>query len=290
MLPISGKTTVYGIVGDPVAHSLSPRMHAAFAAAAGVDMVYVPFPVAAADLPAAVRGLLALGVRGVNVTIPHKEAVCALADRLSVEAQGIGAANTLLFENKQIFAHNTDAEGFSRSLDDSGLDWRCGDALVIGSGGAARAILWTLGVAGMRRIYLANRTIARAEALAQCFSAFPIQPIPLTSAAISPLLTQVSLLVNTSSRGLHGEGHPEIDLARLPGTGIVCDIVYNPMHTPLLMAAASMGLATVDGLGMLIQQGAASFALWTGHRPSTAGIRETLTAWLQPNPPAPPAP
>lgn len=278
--PITGKTAVYGIVGDPVAHSLSPLMHAAFAEAVGEDLVYVPFPVREAHFAAALAGLPALGVRGVNVTVPHKERAHALVQELTPEAAGIGAVNTLHFVEGRVLGHNTDAAGFSLSLDDTGLDWRGRTALVIGAGGAARAILWALGTSGATAIHLANRTLARAEALAAAFPQFPIHPLPLDRDRLTPLLHEVGLVVNTSSRGLHGEGHPELELARLPKTGIICDIVYNPISTPLLAAANSMGLRTVDGLGMLLHQGAASFRLWTGQHPPVAAVKEKLEQWL----------
>lgn len=278
----SGRTAVYGIIGDPVAHSLSPWMHRLFAEQQGVDMVYVPFPVQAVHLEAALRGLPALGVRGVNVTVPHKEAVLPFLDALTPEAKAIGAVNTLYFADQRMSGHNTDAIGFTRALTAAaGADWRGRAALVIGAGGAARAIIYALGVAGCAPIFLANRHLPRAVALARQFPQFPVQPLPLEAAALARPLGAVTLLVNTSSRGLHGEDHPELDLQRLPVDGIVCDIVYNPLETPLLRAARRVGRRAVDGLGMLVQQGAESFQGWTGLAPQSKAIQDTLSAWLQ---------
>lgn len=278
--PFTGQTAVYGIVGDPVAHSLSPLMHAHFAAGTGLDLAYVPFHVRGDAFATAVRGLAASGVQGVNVTVPHKEKALAFADESDSAAQAIGAANTLCFAAGKCSAHNTDAVGFSRALDDTGLDWRGRRALVLGAGGAARAVLYALAQAGAERIYLANRTLSRAEQLARDFAALPLRPVPLDKAALAPLLGEISLLINTSSRGLHGEEHPEIDFSCLPSTGIICDIVYNPIETALLYQARAHGLHTVDGLGMLIHQGAESFRLWTGIHPPLGAIRNTLEQWL----------
>ncbi|MEK8088881.1 shikimate dehydrogenase [Thermithiobacillus plumbiphilus] len=278
--PITGRTAVYGILGHPVEHSLSPLMHASFAEQTGVDMAYVPFPVAGADFAAAFKGLRALGVRGANVTVPHKERAHEMADALSLEAREIGAVNTLQIRPEGVYGHNTDAAGFMAALDDTGLDWRGRRALVIGAGGAARAILWALGAGGAERIHLANRTLARAQELARHFAKLPIQPIALERASLDAILPGIGLVVNTSSRGLHGEDHPELDLDKVDSSGIICDIVYNPIDTPLLLAAQSKGLCTVDGLGMLLHQGAESFRLWTGQQPSVAGAREILRQWL----------
>lgn len=277
---ITGKTAVYGILGDPVVHSLSPQMHAAFATALGIDMTYVPFPVRPADFPDALRGLGLAGVKGLNITLPHKEAALALATETSSATRAIGAVNTLVWEGRGYRGHNTDAPGFMRALDETGLPWQGKNALVIGAGGAARAILWALGEAGAPTIHLANRTLARAQALAAQFSHLPIQAIALEEATINPLLDTTYLIVNTSSRGLHGETHPELDLSRVPSTGIICDIVYNPIETPLLAEARRHGLRTVDGLGMLVHQGAESFYLWMGKRPDTSSVKEELGRWL----------
>lgn len=278
--PITGRTAVYGILGNPVEHSLSPLMHASFAEQTGVDMVYVPFPVQEADFVTAFKGLRALAIRGANVTVPHKERAHSLADALSLEAREIGAVNTLHIRPEGVYGHNTDAAGFMAALDDTGLNWRGRRALVIGAGGASRAILWALGAGGAECIYLTNRTLARAQELARHFSSLPIHSIALERQALDAILPGIGLVVNTSSRGLHGEEHPEIDLYSINPSGIICDIVYNPIDTPLLLAARSRGLCTVDGLGMLLHQGAESFRLWTGQQPSVAGSREILRQWL----------
>jgi len=276
----SGSALVCGIIGHPVAHSLSPWMQQRFAEQTGMDFLYAPFPVAPAALPAAIRGLQALGVRGVNVTIPHKEAVLSFLDVASPMVQAVGAANTLLFTEGKIRGENTDVAGFARAIGRHTGNAASGPSLVIGAGGAARAVLHALAIAGATPIYLANRTVARAEALAAEFATLPIRSLPLTRDALSPLLGDLQLVVNTSSRGLHGEDHPELALERMPKTGIVCDIVYKPLQTPLLVAAEAQGLRCVDGLGMLVAQGAESFRIWTGLLPDTDAIEETMRTWL----------
>ncbi|MEY2341783.1 shikimate dehydrogenase [Acidithiobacillus sp. IBUN Pt1247-S3] len=279
MLKPSGGAIVCGIIGNPVQHSLSPWMQQEFARQTGVDFLYAPFPVRAEELSNAIRGLQALGVRGINVTIPHKEAVLQLVDELSPRASAIGAVNTLLFDDGRIFGENTDVTGFARALRRHAGAVN-GPSLVIGAGGAARAVLHALASEDATPIYLANRTLARAEALAADFPTLPIRPIVLSRSAITPLLGDLQLLVNTSSRGLQGENYPEIHLDALPQSSIVCDIVYKPLQTPLLAAAQASGLRCVDGLGMLVEQGAESFRIWTGQLPDAGAVEELLRKWL----------
>ena len=277
-----GGTAVYGIIGDPLAHSLSPWMHHLFAVQQVLDFVYVPFPVHDAEVATALAGLSALGVRGVNVTVPHKETVLPRMRRLSPAARAIGAVNTICFTPMGTEGHNTDALGFQRALERAAGDrWRRYPATVIGAGGAARAVIYALGHAGCPVIYLANRHLQRAEALAAHFPDLPVHPLPLDGAALAVALPDTALLVNTSARGLHGENHPELDLSRMPRDGSVYDIVYNPLDTPLLRAARQCGLRAIDGLGMLVEQGAESLRLWTGALPQTAAVEETLRQWLQ---------
>ena len=279
MLIPSGAALVCGIIGNPLQHSLSPWMQERFAEQTGMDFLYAPFPVLAEQLPEAIRGLQALGVRGVNVTIPHKEAALQLVDELSPRARAIGAVNTLLLADGRVYGENTDVTGFARALRRH-AGAVSGPSLVIGAGGAARAVLHALAAEGATPIYLTNRTLARAEALAAEFPNLPIRPLALSRTAITPLLSELHLVVNTSSRGLRGENHPEINLECLRKASIVCDIVYKPLQTPLLVAAQSNGLRCVDGLGMLIEQGAESFRIWTGQLPDAGAVEESLRKWL----------
>ncbi|MBU2810804.1 shikimate dehydrogenase [Acidithiobacillus thiooxidans] len=277
-----GETAVYGIIGDPVKHSLSPWMHRLFAQQLGIDMVYVPFPVMAADLPKALKGLAAAGVLGLNVTVPHKESTKILMDELSPAAAQIGAVNTVHYAAGRFMGDNTDAVGFQRALErHAGDNWRSGPVLIIGAGGAARAIIYALGTAGCPAIYVANRHVERAEKLAAEFPQFPLHPLPLERQILARILPQTLLLVNTSALGLYGESHPELDLELLPNHGNVYDIVYNPLETPLLRAARQYGRVAIDGLGMLVEQGAESFRIWTGVLPQTQTVEDTLRRWLQ---------
>lgn len=278
----TGKTAVYGIVGEPVVHSLSPWMHRLFATELNLDMVYVPFPVPKAALSEAFAGFAALGVKGVNVTVPHKEAVLPLMHTLTPAAQAIGAVNTVSFMDTGVVGDNTDATGFARALERAiGARWHTQSTLIIGAGGAARAVVYALGRAGCPTIYVANRNIDRAQDIVASFPEFPLQPLPLTSEALTEVLPEVSLLINTSARGLHGENHPELNLEYMPRHGKVYDIVYNPLETPLLRAARESGLGAIDGLGMLVEQGAESFRLWTGVLPQTNTVEDILRQWLQ---------
>ncbi len=276
-----GKTAVYGIVGDPVRHSLSPWMQRLFAAQLGMDSVYVPFPVAAQDLRKALAGLAAAGVKGVNVTVPYKEAVLDMMQDLSPAARLIGAVNTISFEADGMRGDNTDGVGFQRALERAvGVGWSTAPVVIIGAGGAARAAVYALGVAACPAIYVANRNVSRAENLAAEFSQFPLYPLPLERQSLNRVLPKTMLLINTSARGLRGEPHPELDIRLLPENGNVYDIVYNPLETPLLCAARQCGRATIDGLGMLVEQGAESFRLWTGVLPQTKAVEDTLRQWL----------
>ncbi len=276
-----GSAMVCGIIGKPVSHSLSPWMHRLFAEEKGLDYLYAPFPVQENRLEAALSGLQALGIHGINVTIPYKETVLPFLAEYSPTAKTIGAVNTLIFSEAGIFGDNTDATGFFRAANrHAGTGWHGQPALVIGAGGASRAILHALASGNATPIYLANRSPERAVLLAREFPHLPIRPVPLTARDLSPILQQVTLIVNTSSRGLKGEDHPELDLGLLCESGIVCDIVYRPLETPLLAAARANGLIAVDGLGMLVEQGAASFRLWTGLSPDTALVEDRLRQWL----------
>jgi len=277
----SGAAMVCGILGDPVRHSLSPWMHRLFAVQTGQDLLYAPFPTRTTDLGLVLAGLRAAGVRGLNLTIPHKEAVLPYLRRVSPSAAAIGAVNTLRFEADGLHGDNTDASGFLRSLQrHAGTRWQERPALVLGAGGAARAIVHALGSAGVPQILLANRDLARAQSLAQDFPQFPVHARTLAAESLRPYLPELGLVVNCTARGLHGETHPELALESMDPAGSVCDIVYNPLHTPLLRAAQNLGLRIVDGLGMLVEQGAESFALWTGVMPDPVPVEERLRQWL----------
>lgn len=256
-----------GVIGDPVSHSLSPKLHGFWLARYGLKGHYVPMTIAQADLAEALGVLPKIGFVGVNVTIPHKEAVLSLADTVSDRAALIGAANTLSFSARNgIHADNTDGLGFLANLRQSVPGWTAaqGPALVIGSGGAAKAIVWALLDDGAPVVYLANRTRARADAIREQFGA---RVTTLDWAVLPTFLSESVFVVNTTSLGMAGQPPLKIDFSRVrPGT-VVTDIVYTPLRTDFLDAAEQAGCVTVDGLGMLLHQAVPGFERWFSYTP-----------------------
>ncbi len=262
-MTIDGKTRLAGVIGWPVEHSRSPLLHNHWCRVHQVNGAYVPLPVAPGRLEAALRGLAAAGFRGVNVTIPHKEEAFRLCDELTETARRAGAANTLRFVEGRIIGDCTDGTGFCDNL--AAHDVRLeGQALVLGAGGAARAVAAALQDRGCE-VFIANRTAARAEALVQALGAGMV----LDWAEWPDRLGEMSLLVNATSLGMGGR--EDMDWATLLQAGqaglSVADIVYTPRQTPLLKAAQKHGFRTVDGLGMLICQARAGFQAWFGVLP-----------------------
>lgn len=275
---LSGAARLAGVIGWPVKHSRSPRLHGYWLATHGVDGAYVPLAVEPARFADALRGLLACGFRGANVTIPHKEAAFALCDEVADSARRAGAVNTLVFESGRVLGSNTDGFGFLESLREQapGFDPRSGPAVLLGAGGAARAIGAALLDAGCPRLVLVNRTRGRAEALAEALGG----PVAV---AETPPLSDALLLVNTTSLGMAGQPPLLLDLAPLPPGAVVADIVYVPLETPLLAAARARGLAAVDGLGMLLHQARPGFAAWFGVAPQVdAGLRAFVAQDIPP--------
>lgn len=266
MMP-SGKARVAGVMGWPVGHSRSPRLHGYWLDKHGIDGAYVPFPVAPHGIETAVRGLVALGMRGANVTVPHKESVPALMDRLDPAARAIGAVNTIVVgADGSLEGRNTDAFGFIANLRQGAPTWRPGDgpAVVLGAGGAARAVIYALLDAGVPEVILTNRNRARAETLADDLGG-NIRVVDWVSRETA--LADAGVLVNTTTLGMVGQAALELDLSALPTAATVTDIVYTPLRTPLLDAAAARGNVTVDGLGMLLHQARPAFQAWFGVDP-----------------------
>jgi shikimate dehydrogenase len=263
---LSGKARIAGIFGWPIAHSRSPRLHGFWLERHGIDGAYVPLAVAPENFITAFRALPALGFRGVNITVPHKEAALANCDEADALARRIGAVNTVVVDPAgRLIGSNSDAFGFTESLRHS-VRWeaKAGPAVVLGAGGAARAILVALIDAGVPEVRLVNRTRRRADALAAEFGG---RTTAVDWSARTEALAGAALLVNTTTLGMEGHDALELDLARLPATAVVTDIVYTPLETPLLRAAAARGNATVDGLGMLLYQALPGFEKWFGVRP-----------------------
>ncbi len=256
-----------GVIGDPVAHSRSPRIHGHWLARYGLRGHYVPLHVRAPDLGPVLAAMPRMGFAGANVTLPHKVAALALATRATDRARRIGAANTLTFlEGGGFEADNTDGEGFLRNLLQGAPGWRpdAGPALVLGAGGAARAVLAALIDAGTPEIRLANRTAEGAAALAAAFGP-AVRPCAWEDRAAA--LSGAATLVNATSLGMAGKPPLEMPLDALAPGALVTDLVYTPLETPLLAAARARGAAVVDGLGMLLHQAAPGFERWFGRAP-----------------------
>ncbi len=257
---ISGKAKLAGVIGWPVGHSRSPRLHGFWLDQYGIDGAYVPLAVPPERLEQAIRALPALGFRGANVTVPHKEAALRAMDRVDAVARRIGAVNTIVVGADGLLeGRNTDAYGFITNLRRGAPGWRpeSGPALVLGAGGAARAVVAALVDAGVPEVRLHNRTAAKAEALAGDIGG-PIRVIP------EPDVAGAALLVNTTTLGMTGQSPLELDLTDLPADAVVTDIVYTPLITPLLAAAQARGTVIVDGLGMLLHQAVPGFEAWFG--------------------------
>ncbi|MCS7066771.1 MAG: shikimate dehydrogenase [Fimbriimonadales bacterium] len=275
MSQIDAETQLVGVLGNPVRHSLSPAMHNAAFRALRLNWVYLAFEVPPESLADALRGMRALGIRGLNLTIPHKEAAVALVDALTPAAHSIGAVNTLFWDEGRLTGDNTDSAGFLQAARAAGCDPAGLHALVIGAGGSARAVAHALRSIGCR-ITLANRTPERAHALAQAFGVE--QVLPLQREALRPLMNRVQFVVNCTSLGMepYADAMPDVPLEALPSEAWVCDLVYRPLQTRLLQTAQQLGLRTVDGLGMLVYQGALAFERWTGTSAPVETMRTAL--------------
>ena len=270
------------VIGHPIAHSRSPLIHGQWLKEHAIDGSYEAIDVAPADLPAFFERLRRGEFAGGHVTIPHKEAVFALCDSVDPLATTIGAVNTLVVRDGKVHGTNTDYLGFLGNLDANAPGWSDGpnDALIIGAGGAARAVLVALRRRDGGKVHVLNRTLEKAQALvdeidgpfeAHGFDAFPA------------LARHIGLVVNTTSIGMHGSRFDWLDLGLLAETTLVTDIVYTPLVTPLLADAEAHGLKTVDGLGMLLLQAVPGFEAWFGTRPSvTPALRALVQATLEP--------
>lgn len=276
----TGAARLAGVVGDPIAHSLSPCLMTAWLEAAGLDGVYAPFAVAREHADDFFRTMAQTSLAGLNVTLPHKQTALAICDSASVAARAIGAANLLTFKAGRIHADNSDAAGFLDSLQRAGVEPARGPALVLGAGGAARAILYALVQAGAPEIRLANRTRASVEAMAADLA--PDARIYDWSDR-DQALAGVALVVNATSLGLSGQFDLEMDWQAAPAGAVAVDSVYKPLLTGFLRDAASRGLQGVDGLGMLIGQARPSFAAFYGETPpDSVDAKALLLSLLEP--------
>ena len=279
---LTGRTRIVGVIGDPVEHSRSPQMHNAAFAKAGLDYVYVPFHVRPNDLAAAIAGFKASNVVGINVTLPHKQAVISHLTSISREAELIGAVNTLTFTDEGIYGDNTDAPGVLRALEENeNMSVPVGEnVIVLGAGGAARAVVVALALAGVASITIANRTVERAVALAEELgqkTGISMQGLGLADAQLPVAVHESRLLLNTATVSMDATHPLLISADWLQPNTIVYDIVYTPPVTPLMRDAAARGCETLGGIGMLVHQGAIAFEKWTGIAPCTETMREALS-------------
>lgn len=283
---MNGKTQLVGLMGWPVSHSFSPVMHNAALAAAGLNWAYVPLPVQPEDVKTAVLGLRALGFKGCNVTVPHKQAVMPYLDAIDPAAQAIGAVNTIVVEEekneerrekseergRRLVGYNTDWLGFLRDVEIQGVNVARRTCLVLGAGGSARAVVYALQQAGAQ-VHLHSRRPEQAHQLIQDLNA-----ANNVTWAERPFSHSYTLIVNTTPLGMtpHTETSPWPHDTPLPTTAFVYDLVYNPRQTKLIRQAQAAGCRTANGLGMLLQQGALAFRLWTGVEPDVQIMREKL--------------
>jgi len=285
MVTISGKARLAGVMGWPVGHSRSPLLHNYWFERYGIDGVYVPLRVAAVDLGAVLRALPAMGFLGCNVTLPHKEAVLHLVDELDPLAAAIGAVNTVTIDAAgRLHGANTDGIGFLAHLDASVPGWRrvVGRVVLIGAGGAARALAATFIAAGIAELCLVNRTVERARRLLGRLDHGRTRASAEGWPERATALAGCDLLVNTTSLGMTGQPALELALDALPADAIVADIVYSPLETRLLVEAEARGHRTVDGLGMLLHQAVPGFTHWGGVAPAVdAATRRRVEAALR---------
>lgn len=265
---LTGSARLAGVLGWPVSHSRSPLLHGHWIEEYGIDGAYVPLPVRPNAFPNAVRALADLGFAGANVTIPHKEAALRIADEVTDLARTVGAANTLVFQDDgRILADNTDVFGFYENLRQQQPDWRpdSGPALVLGAGGAARAVVAALKQAGCPTLRIANRTRERAQHLVDAL--WPKSEVHDWD-RIAEAASGTTLIVNTTSLGMQGHEPLIFPLDTMDPGGVVADIVYTPQRTPLLCNAARLGVRTAEGLGMLLHQARPGFQAWFGVLPA----------------------
>ena len=284
-MKITGKSKVFGIIGRPVSHSLSPVLHNAAFEYLGLDCCYVPFPVDAGQIDKAISAIPALSISGLNVTVPYKESVISCLTALSEEARMIGAVNTITVSGDSLVGHNTDGQGFIDSLNECGQSVNGRSILMLGAGGAARAVVFSLAKGGAGSIIIANRTISKGESLkeqvSKYFSAINITFTGMEHDDLKSVINNVDMVINTTSIGLMRGDPSPVPRELLHKDLFVCDLIYNPPDTELIRYAKELCKGHMNGSGMLIFQGAASFKLWTGIEPPIHVMRQALQDALQ---------
>lgn len=283
---ITGTTKLLGVIGDPVEHSLSPVMHNAAIASLGLDYVYLPLPVKPADLDVAIAGFNAIGLIGFSITIPHKQSIIPLLSEVSAVAQGVGAVNTVWRTDKGWSGTNTDVEGFIAPLQAYNRDWSQTTSVILGHGGAARAVVVGLVQLGCTEIHVVGRNVQKLSHFQQSWETASL-PITLQVhlwEKLLQLLPQADLVVNTTPVGMypHVEQSP-VDVATMQGlkeNAIAYDLIYTPNPTQFLQQAKQQGAITIDGLEMLVQQGATALKIWLGQTPPVDIMRQSLQQHL----------
>jgi shikimate dehydrogenase len=282
---IRGTTTLVGVIGFPIEHSLSPPMHNAAFRALGMDWAYVAFRVEPIQIEAAIRGVVALGMVGINVTIPHKEAAAMLVDEVDEAAQALASVNTIHNVDGVLRGYSTDGSGFVRSMEEAGFALEGTAVALIGAGGSARAVAFALARAGVSRLAVIARRPKKAAEVAEMVgrhAGHAASAVDLASDAARDAVRSADVVVDTTSVGMYPnvEVPPVIPADWLRPGQLVCDLTYNPRETVLLRAARSAGASTLDGTGMLVHQGAIAFELWTGRKAPVEVMRGALLEGL----------
>lgn len=271
---------LYGVAGDPIAHSMSPKMHNYWFELYGIEACYHPFLIKEENLRDAVKGFKAFGMNGFNVTVPHKVAIIPLLDGIDPLAKAIGAVNTVVNENGKLIGYNTDGPGFIKSLEKEISDLEQRKTLIIGAGGAARAIYFSMAERGVGEIDIFNRTAEKAEQLKkEC--PFDVKTKILEKEEAEKLLAEYDLIIQTTSIGMSPRiDESPISIHNLRKDAFVCDIIYNPLKTKILQEAEEKGAGIKNGVDMFVYQGALAFEKWTGIFPETDKMKEIINKQL----------
>jgi shikimate dehydrogenase len=284
-MPVDANTRCLGLFGNPVAHSLSPLLHNYTLQQMGLNYVYLPFAISPDKIKEAVAAVRSLNFRGVNVTIPYKEAVITYLDDISPEAQACGAVNVISNEGGCLRGYNTDGAGFIAALQDEGVAIQ-GKTLFIGAGGAARSLVWALAHKGVSHLDLMDLDMAKAEALASSLAVpdgVTVKAHPMNNEKFSELAATSSIIINCTPVGMYPnvDRTPVPSLDMLPAQTVVCDIIYNPLNTKFLTLGQARGLKTVNGLAMFVHQAALSLEIWLGIKPPVQQMKEVLLRELE---------
>jgi len=281
-LNIKGTTSIYGIFGHPVVHSLSPLMHNSAFRSLGLDCVYVAFDVAPENLKSAAIAIRSMNIKGINVTIPHKQRIMDFLDQVSSDAEITGAVNTVKNEDGKLTGYNTDVGGFLRAIkEDLDFNPRGKAALIFGAGGAARAVLTAFCTNQIQKITVVNRTAEKARGLVSEFQG-TFNNIDINACSMSDVkgfedtIAEVDIVVNSTSLGMEGKGKIDIPFQRIDKSAVVYDLVYKPHETGLIKDSKKAGLSAAGGIGMLLYQGAESFEIWTEMKAPVNEMKKVL--------------